>query len=163
MEVAVNPIKIVAFLTNKCVIYINVRQGEFCIYEQMDFLKHSSGSGFSFETLLHIKMYKVLISCLWSILIGCFGILVFMFIDSDVWRYQLTTSLSSMPLTKSSPVFKSNVMDRSLLIEQYELARQQPDGLDSFREGRFHDIVLQWDTLQCCTRLLQCPSFLSNS
>lgn len=47
---------------------------------------------------------------------------------------QLTTSLSSMPLTKSNPVFKSNVMDRSLLIEQYELARQQPDGLDSFRE-----------------------------
>lgn len=66
MEVAVNPIKTVAFLTNKCVIYINVRQEQFCIYEQMGFLKHSSGSGFSFEMLLHIKMYKVLISCLWS-------------------------------------------------------------------------------------------------
>lgn len=39
MEVAVNPIKIVAFLTNKCVIYINVRQEEFCIYEQMDFFE----------------------------------------------------------------------------------------------------------------------------
>lgn len=45
MEDAAKPIKSSAVLTNKCVIYMDVRQAELCRYKQMDLLKHSSGGG----------------------------------------------------------------------------------------------------------------------
>lgn len=66
-------------LFNKQVCHLHKCEAGRVLHLRADgFLKHSSGSGFSFEMLLHIKMYKVLISCLWSILIGCFGNLLFL-------------------------------------------------------------------------------------
>lgn len=93
--------------------------------------------------LLHNDVQKLKTSCLWSILVSCFGILVCFLRLRYRERRLKTSALPFVALTKSNPVFKSNVMDRLLLIEQNELSWQPPDELDSFREGLFRDIVLQ--------------------
>lgn len=103
MEDAVKPIKSFPNLTNKCVIYINVRQAEPCRDQQMDLLKR------------------------WLVFVV----------------FSLAASLPLLALTKSHPVFESNVMDGSLLIEQNELAQRPPDGLGPFGGRRLRDIVLQ--------------------
>lgn len=143
MEDAAEPIKSFPVLTNKCVIYMNVRQAEPSRDKQMELLKHSSSCGVEeINVLFNVVFFSFFF--LTAALLPVYHYLERPGrLERTRRRCWLAASLPSVALSKSHPVFKSNVMDRSLLIEQYQLARQQPDGLDSFRGGRLRDIVLQ--------------------